>query len=272
MGHLRRCLAVAERLQHHDIWFIADDLDTEAHALVARRGWRIVFLDEAVPDLWILDRLDNTDMGPLDGMVVALEDQSNYPADLVVNALYKPDGFDKTSVGSVDKYGADWCVLRPEFLAGDYQVRDEVKRILIMFGGTDPSGLGERVYDVCTVAGWDVDWIRPGDDRAVAEAMHSADLLITSAGRTVYEAAAVGIPTIVLAQNLRETTHAHLGYEHGNIYLGLGKLVSDKVIVDTIDVLSDNEVLRQELSDRGRPDGLGLDRIVHAVEGLLGGL
>ncbi|KKL47532.1 hypothetical protein LCGC14_2334540, partial [marine sediment metagenome] len=117
-----------------------------------------------------------------------------------------------------------------------------------------------------------VDWVKPGEDRPVAEAMHKADILITSAGRTVYEAAAVGIPTVVLAQNLRETTHAHLGFEHGNIYLGLGKLVTDKMIVDTIDTLSYNRDLRQELSERGRPDGLGLDRIVHAVEGLLGGL
>ena len=102
--------------------------------------------------------------------------------------------------------------------------------------------------------------------------MHNADLLITSAGRTVYEAAAVGVPTIVLAQNLRETTHQHLGMEHGNIYLGLGSLVTDETIIDTVRLVSDNKGLRLELSERGQPDGLGLNRIIHAIEGLLGGL
>jgi spore coat polysaccharide biosynthesis predicted glycosyltransferase SpsG len=102
--------------------------------------------------------------------------------------------------------------------------------------------------------------------------MHLADMLITSAGRTVFEAAAVGVPTIVLAQNVRETTHTHLGLEHGNIYLGLGKLVTDQTIVDTVRLLSNDIGLRTELSGQGRPDGKGLDRILWTIDGLIGGL
>ena len=285
-GHLRRCLAIAEQLQHHDIIFITNDCDNDTKLQITVRGWR-TGTQSVRPDndLWILDRLDNTNMSHLDGRVVTFEDESSYPADLVVNALYKPN---VVETGSTYKLrlvgGVDWCVLRPEFMAGDYEVSQRVKRILVMFGGTDPSGLGERVKNLFTFnclrldpdgsyrVAPTVDWIKAGDDRSVAEAMHAADILITSAGRTVFEAAAVGIPTIVLAQNLRETTHTHVGFAHGNIDLGLGKLVSDKVIVDTVDTLSYNRGLRQELSERGRPDGLGLDRIVHAVEGLLGGL
>ena len=273
MGHLRRCLAIAERLQHHDVRWIDNDLDDAAQTILTSKGWsadRFGPCIETHPDLWILDRLDNHNLRHLPGKTVTLEDPSTYPADLKIDALYKISLVDR---GGFYKSGVDWCVLRPEFLAGDYQIRDHVNRIMIMFGGTDPSRLGERINKLMFYAGIDrVDWVKPGEDRPVAEAMHKADILITSAGRTVYEAAAVGIPTVVLAQNLRETTHAHLGFEHGNIYLGLGKLVTDKMIVDTIDTLSYNRDLRQELSERGRPDGLGLDRIVHAVEGLLGGL
>ena len=273
MGHLRRCLAIAERLQHHDVRWIDNDLDDAAQTILTDRGWsadRFGPCIETHPDLWILDRLDNHNLRHLPGKTVTLEDPSTYPADLKIDALYKPS---LVGGGGSYKSGVDWCVLRPEFLAGDYQIREHINRIMILFGGTDPSRLGERINQLTFYAGVDrVDWVKPGEDRPVAEAMHQADILITSAGRTVYEAAAVGIPTVVLAQNLRETTHAHLGFEHGNIYLGLGKLVTDKMIVDTIDTLSYNRDLRQELSERGRPDGLGLDRIVHAVEGLLGGL
>lgn len=264
MGHLRRCLAIAERLQHHDITFINNDMDEDATHIISERGWvtRQAF-DVLDADLWIVDRLDNTDLSQLPGLVVSFEDTSPHLFDVRINALY----------GEGKYSGADWCVLRPEFLAGDYQIRDEPlyePRLLVLFGGTDPSGLGEVVAGL--FPNHPVDWIKAGDDRAVAEAMHNADILITSAGRTVFEAAAVGIPTIVLAQNLRETTHTHLGYAHGNIYLGLGRLVEDKVIVDTVRTLGEDVTLRRELSERGRPDGLGIQRIVHTVEGLLGGL
>ena len=104
-----------------------------------------------------------------------------------------------------------------------------------MFGGTDPHKIGERVAKLFPV---EADLIVAGDDVQVASRMREADLLITSAGRTVFEAAAVGVPTIVLAQNLREETHTHLGASHGNVYLGSARLVSDRKIRDTVDALA----------------------------------
>ena len=97
------------------------------------------------------------------------------------------------------------------------------------------------------------------------------DILVTSAGRTVYEAAAVGIPTIVLAQNQRETTHAHL---QETINLGLGAFVPDEHIVRTVDTLSGMMGLRREMSLRSRRlvDGLGGRRIARMVDDLLEGL
>ena len=259
MGHLRRCLAIAERLQHHDIIFIADDMDEASISIVQSRSWTMAPMEMIRPaDLWILDRLSNDDMSHLPGTVVTFEDTSSYQADLTIDALYSD--------------GADWCVLRPEFLAGDYRVRSRVKRVMLLFGGTDPSELGDRILGLVDDMNVSISRVLPVANVPVAEMMHEADLLITSAGRTVFEAAAVGVPTIVLAQNLREATHTHLGFEHGNVYLGLGKLVSDARIVDTVEILSKDIELRTELSMRGRPDGKGLDRIVHAIGGLLGGL
>ena len=46
--------------------------------------------------------------------------------------------------------------------------------------------------------------------RSMAAEMLDADLILTSAGRTVYEAAAVGTPVAVLAQGARDATHSHL--------------------------------------------------------------
>jgi len=262
MGHLRRCLAIAEQLQHHHIEFVIDDVDDDMLEILVERGWPFEtfagITDDHTPDLWILDRLDNTDMPQLDGKVVTFEDESDYPDDVKIDALYED--------------GVDWCVLRPEFTAGSYHVTDQTHslKLLVMFGGTDPSRLGARISEL--FPHHQLEWIQAGDDKPVAELMHQADILITSAGRTVFEAAAVGIPTIVLAQNLRETTHTHLGYRHGNIYLGLGKLVTDRQIQTTVATLEADTGLRHDLSVLGRPDGLGLQRIVHRIEALLGGL
>ena len=52
--------------------------------------------------------------------------------------------------------------------------------------------------------------------------MLEADIIFTSAGRTVYEVASLGIPCIVLAQNSRELTHYFASSENGFVNLGLG--------------------------------------------------
>ena len=50
----------------------------------------------------------------------------------------------------------------------------------------------------------------------MAAEMLAADLAITAAGRTVYEAAMTGTPVIALAANALEATHAHLGPDTGS--------------------------------------------------------
>ena len=108
----------------------------------------------------------------------------------------------------------------------------------------------------------------------MADEMMEADLAITSAGRTVYEAAATGTPVVVLAANAREATHAHLGYEAGVVFLGIGSLVDDEHIVATIKRLLADAALRRELSARLRAsiDGRGAARIGHRIRALLAGL
>jgi len=60
--------------------------------------------------------------------------------------------------------------------------------------------------------------------------MLKADLIFTSAGRTVYEVASIGTPTLVLAQNKREMTHFFASEKYGLRNLGLGYELSDKTL------------------------------------------
>jgi spore coat polysaccharide biosynthesis predicted glycosyltransferase SpsG len=103
--------------------------------------------------------------------------------------------------------------------------------------------------------------------------MMEADLVITSAGRTVYEAAATGTPVVVLAQNAREATHAHLGFDTGVVFLGIGPLVDDGHLVAVVQRLLSDFELRKELSERLRAsiDTLGAARIAHQIRALMWG-
>ena len=82
----------------------------------------------------------------------------------------------------------------------------------------------------------------------------------------MFEAAAVGIPTIVLSQNMRETTHTHLGV--GNLDMGLGRLVDPFHLQRTVKSVLDDYDLRLDLSQTARAsvDGHGADRIRRIIE------
>ncbi len=291
-GHVKRCLDLANELQHHDIRFSVRDSDDWVYDRINDAGWIRYDADKAQADgfsfrsdLVIIDQLDTTTKQVAGykangSKVVTIEDQGTgvWDADLTINALY-PGGWQRGKGWSNEVSGPKWADLRPEFVGlPEYEVWDS-KRVLVMFGGTDPSHLGERIDKVLprgSIAdgrmGFDVTWIQPHAQVSVAWEMMNHDVLITSAGRTVYEAAAVGIPTVVVAQNARETSHAHLGV--GNLYLGVGSVVTDEQIVETVTRLLGDHDLRQELSTMSRRsvDGKGLQRIAWAVEGLLRGM
>jgi len=267
-GHVRRMLTLADSLQGHEVrFFPTADTSREWRDLVDYPQYHDL-ANKYFAELVITDTLGQT---PYIGQPwISFEDatpESNH-ASLVVNALYRD-----TRPNAVS--GKDWVVVRPEYAAlPEFEVSKEGESVLVMFGGTDPSRLVNKVTDALPgyIDSTRMTVVRPGEDRPVAELMQTHDLLITSAGRTVYEAALVGIPTIVLAQNARETTHQHLGFEHGNVYLGLGRLVSDETLGRTVrDVLRDYD-LRLELSQAEGPDGRGLDRIVHRITGILEGI
>ena len=281
MGHVRRMLTLAEALQHHRIVFHGGDektFSTEWPQTITAAGWHHT-LKPAVnrtADLVITDTLDN-DTRPTDGPWVTFEDRGNASpqADLTINALYGRHGWRN------ERYGPDWFIQRHEFThLPPFEVTDK-GRVLVMFGGTDPANLitlaenalrNASGFTRTTYVGVKAR-IPVAGPSSIAELMLSNDLLITSAGRTVYEAATVGIPAIVLAQNNREATHIHLDSHHGNIYMGLGRLVTVERLRHTVEQVLGDRTLREELSGTARRsvDGKGLDRVVNEIERILEG-
>ena len=72
------------------------------------------------------------------------------------------------------------------------------------------------------------------DINNMPEVMSKCDIGITSRGRTGYELAILGIPSIAMAQNKREEKHGFVCHENGFNYLGLNP--SDLVIEANLDL------------------------------------
>ena len=81
----------------------------------------------------------------------------------------------------------------------------------------------------------------------VSDYMREADMAISSQGRTTFELASLGVPTIVLAQNDRERVHRFAQMDNGFINLGLGSEVSDADIASTLEWLIGAVSVRREM-------------------------
>ena len=82
----------------------------------------------------------------------------------------------------------------------------------------------------------------------ISEFMFRADIIFTSAGRTMYEVCSLGVPTICLCQNERELTHVFANESNGFINMGLGEAVENQQIIDQFINLVNNHDLRIEMN------------------------
>ncbi len=84
----------------------------------------------------------------------------------------------------------------------------------------------------------------------ISDYFYNADIIFTSAGRTVYEIACIGTPTIVIPQNKREMTHLFENEETGFVKLGLGNNIDNDILLSTLKFLIGNENIRQEMNNK----------------------
>lgn len=281
LGHVYRALTIANDLTGHEISFLATKKSGLAlqrlrdlhHRAEIQRHPRLEEDAAALrPDLVINDILDTDEryvraLKRLPCRVVNFEDlgAGARHADAVINALY-PERHLMEHIYAGHKY----FFARDEFQSAvPRPVVRRVSRVLVTFGGTDENNLTCRVLEAigpaAAAGGMGVTVITgPGYThfRALArfkriklvrstsrmsDYMTSADLMFTSAGRTVFEAACCGVPTVVLAQNERELTHYFAHPERGFINLGLGKDVPKSEIASTFAELCGDRKRRQEM-------------------------
>ncbi|RGR73081.1 cytidyltransferase [Holdemania filiformis] len=174
-------------------------------------------------------------------------------ADLVFNALYHDDSLPQVKAG--EKY---YISAKTFMFYEPIEIKDKVQKVFISFGGADPQNYSDRLleivcqdeykdYEFVVVLGrakYNVDKLLEYnkyenievlyDVLNMPELMSSCDIGVTSRGRTGYELAILGIPSISMAQNQREEKHGFVCNENGFSYIGLNP--DDEVIKGTLDM------------------------------------
>lgn len=294
LGHVYNTLILANDILNHDIEFLVKSDSDLAYRKIASNNYKVykqnnenILIDifELNPDVVINDILD-TEREYVEKIIskgikcVNFEDlgEGTRFANLVINAIYP-----EKEVLNNHYFGEKYFILRDEFIFNySNKVINEVKKVLITFGGVDPCNLTEiclsYIYDYCVSENIEINIVTgPGYAKYdsiekytlaivhknvmnISDFMYDADLIFTSAGRTVYEIASIGTPTIVMAQNERELTHFFASNENGFINLGLGISSNKESFLSVFKELISSKEKRIVLNQRMLSKNLKLGR------------
>lgn len=305
MGHIYRCLELADEFYvKPDIYYDINQTDRRlfgetTHNLIGVDGLNELFkiLEDKKYDIFINDIL-NTNLDYMIALkncnpskkIISFEDDGEgvYKADLVVNALYQDPLVPQM------KAGKDYYICAKTFMFYEHiKIKDNVESVFISFGGADPQNYTDRLLEIVkeekyknykfkVVIGRAKQNIEKlleynkydnievlYDIRNMPEIMSACDVAITSRGRTGYELAILGIPTIAMAQNKREEKHGFVSHENGFEYLGLNP--SDSIIEANLDLYinmskkeresKQEELLRHDLRN-------GRKRVINLINSL----
>ena len=286
-GHIYRCLAIASKLVFHEVLFLIDEHQQLGVDIVSKFNYSykiyedlgdlFSILKEYGPHIVANDILDTSEeyissLKEQGYFVVNFEDLGvgSGLADVVFDDLYEHDLAEKNAFT-----GYHYFILNDEFY---YQpakiITNDVNRILIKFGEKDANNLTEMVIDSILTTNYkgriDVivglayenldNLISKYESNPliqiyknvanVSEFMFKADIVFTSADKSVYEICSIGIPTICLCQDIREETHAFVNRSNGFINLGLGETIDKQELIDEFINLVNDYELRRSLHEK----------------------
>jgi spore coat polysaccharide biosynthesis predicted glycosyltransferase SpsG len=192
--------------------------------------------------------------------------------------------------------GPAYALLRGEFRHWRPQVkfREKVRNILFTFGGGDDRGatvfcldatksLDPAIERVVLVSSPNphtldiMDWVDRNnslivklflDELAIARCMVGADLAIIAGGTTTFEAAAMGLPSLIVQLTDNQAANA-MAWEKRGAALNLGRLedLSTGVIKSQIESLIVHPEVRREMARAGLTsvDGSGSERVAQIL-------
>ena len=159
-------------------------------------------------------------------------------ANVVFNALYENSKYSNVVCGS------EYFIIPKQFLIyPPVPIRNAVKNVLVSFGGADPRNYSKQLLDIAVkkqyshlhffivlgIANHNFDMVDSQYNQSnitilcdidnMAEVMSNCDVAVSSRGRTCFELAAMGIPTLSIAQHEREEQHTFVCEKNGFLCL-----------------------------------------------------
>lgn len=263
LGHVYNMLTILNCLRENDILIVMNSRKKLGNYKFKQQLYKVKYfknkyqLNEIIakfkPDIILNDILDTTksyicELKRTGSFIVNFEDlgKGSDFADLVFNSIYQV-----TEKVPKKYFGIEYACVRDEFrILKSKPSSKTVKKILITFGGSDPSNLTVKVLKIiaslqmtgiliCIVLGfaflhkqqvlrlikkmrnkgYKIEITENSD--LMAKHIRDSDLVITSNGRTVLEVASLKVPIISVSANKREELHSftknskvaiHLGY------------------------------------------------------------
>ncbi|EOS35244.1 hypothetical protein C808_05023 [Lachnospiraceae bacterium M18-1] len=305
MGHIYRSLDLADEFYCKlDIYYnrnqtsrqmfgdtthnlISVNNEEEIIDYVKKEQYKIFINDVLETSMKYMDKLRSASP---DIKIINFEDEGEgvYKADLVINALYQNCKYHNMKVG--ERY---YIAPKLFLFYSPISIKKEVETVFISFGGADPQNYTQRLLDIITKKKYQTRKFIVAVGRAyqnvdeimkynkyfnikvfydvdnMPELMSQCDIAITSRGRTGYELALLGIPTISMSQNQREERHGFVSMEHGFNYLGLAP--SDTIIESNLNLYLDmNSNDRKEMQKKLLSNDLksGRKRVMSLINNL----
>ena len=282
-GHVMRCLALAGVLRDlgAEVVFVSRALPGDLRELTAGQGFPTITAPDRDPQTW-MQELGAVDLLILDdyashaetelacrkiaARVAVIDDKATNPhhADFLLNVNYD-DGWQTR----YDELVNPECQLllgpRYALLGREYdeeqslvQVRTSLRRVLICYGGSDPTGETERLLPHLVGLPFEFEVVRGPSFRAsaaelralcpsatvhdsptcLARLMRTADLFVGASGGLTWERCRMGLPGIITAVAENQISLAEGSDAQGNaIYLGRGNEVLPEQIIQAIQSL-----------------------------------
>ncbi len=325
-GHVMRCLTLAQALREAgaSVSFICRELPGNLNAYIEQQGFRVCSIahdasagweedarqtltaitdsgahpDWVITDHYGLDARWESALRPLAGHIMAIDDLADRPHDCDLLLDQNTHAGQETAYARLipphasQLLGPHYALLRREFAQARAALspRDaSLKRILVFFGGSDPSNETEKALDALSTpdfAGIALDVVvgasNPCRDRIrelcaarpdttyhcqvsnMAQLMACADLSIGAGGSTTWERMALGLPTLVISvASNQEQIAQHLATQGAQRYLGSARDIGAEHIREALLQLSQAPRERVAMSDIAMAlvDGLGASRV-----------
>lgn len=180
-----------------------------------------------------------------------------------------------------DRYWSGQVILHPDFAMESHSLAVEKnygsKEIMVCFGGSDQCGITLRAINILKrlpegvliriILGAAFPWdeklalLLDKDERYIVERnvpdvariLRNADIALISGGTLLYEACALGVPSVVICQNEGQLAEADIAHAAGAVTsLGISANVPDENIISAVERLLADDFLRQRMAGAGR--------------------